>query len=87
MPFILAVITQGSRWHFVLSTRRGQQTILWKEQQFGRTSSAVETYQVVDELRKLPAWAEKVYLPSLVAGPVTITVLYFASQLLGALRN
>ncbi|KAM0207748.1 hypothetical protein ACHAQD_011918 [Fusarium lateritium] len=63
LPFIPAVIAQGSRWHFVLSTRRGQQTILRKEQQFGRTSSVVETYQVVAGLRELTSWAEKVYLP------------------------
>ncbi|KAK7398734.1 hypothetical protein QQX98_011878 [Neonectria punicea] len=63
LPFIPAVIVQGHRWLFVLSTRQGHKTILWKEWQFGSTSTVVETYQTVAGLRQLAAWAEKVYLP------------------------
>ncbi|KAM6508174.1 hypothetical protein FALCPG4_018061 [Fusarium falciforme] len=63
LPFIPAVIVQGHRWLFVLSTRQGHKTILWKEWQFGSTSTVVETYQTVAGLRQLTAWAEKVYLP------------------------
>ncbi|KAF4440792.1 hypothetical protein F53441_12200 [Fusarium austroafricanum] len=63
LPFIPAVIVQGSRWLFVLSTRQGQKTVLWKEWQFGSTATVMETYQVVAGLRQLTAWAERVYLP------------------------
>ncbi|EXL65392.1 hypothetical protein FOPG_18379 [Fusarium oxysporum f. sp. conglutinans race 2 54008] len=63
LQFIPAVIVQGSRWLFVLSTRQGQKTVLWKEWQFGSTATVMETYQVVAGLRQLTAWADKVYLP------------------------
>jgi hypothetical protein len=63
LRFIPAVIVQGHRWLFVLSTRQGHKTILWKEWQFGSTSTVVETYQTVAGIRHLTAWAEKVYLP------------------------
>ncbi|KAF5018332.1 hypothetical protein F66182_9693 [Fusarium sp. NRRL 66182] len=63
LPFIPAVIVQGHRWLFVLSTRRGYKTILWKEWQFGSTSTVVETYQTVAGIRQLTAWTETVYLP------------------------
>ncbi|RSL89394.1 hypothetical protein CDV31_015883 [Fusarium ambrosium] len=63
LTFIPAVIVQGHRWLFVLSTRQGYKTILWKEWQFGSTSTVVETYQAVAGLRQLTAWAENVYLP------------------------
>lgn len=63
LRFIPAVIVQGHRWLFVLSTRQGHKTILWKEWQFGSTSTVVETYQAVAGIRQLTAWAEKVYLP------------------------
>ncbi|KAF5723944.1 hypothetical protein FMUND_1265 [Fusarium mundagurra] len=39
LRFIPAVIVQGHRWLFVLSTRQGQKTILWKEYQFGMLCS------------------------------------------------
>jgi hypothetical protein len=63
LPFIPAVIVQGHRWLFVLSTRQDEKTLLWKEYQFGSTSSVVETYQAVAGLRELISWAEKIYLP------------------------
>ncbi|KAJ4308765.1 hypothetical protein N0V84_011904 [Fusarium piperis] len=63
LTYIPAVIVQGHRWLFVLSTRQGYKTILWKEWQFGSTSTVVETYQVVAGLRQLTAWAENMYLP------------------------
>ncbi|KAF5635895.1 hypothetical protein F52700_5208 [Fusarium sp. NRRL 52700] len=63
LRFIPAVIVLGHRWLFVLSTRQGQKTILWKEYQFGSTSTVVETYQIVAGLRQLAAWAYQVYLP------------------------
>lgn len=63
LRFIPAVIVQGNTWLFVLSTRQGQKTILWKEYQFGSTSTVVETYQIVAGLRQLASWAAQVYLP------------------------
>ncbi|GKU09487.1 unnamed protein product [Fusarium langsethiae] len=63
LRFIPAVIVQGHRWLFVLSTRQGHKTILWKEWQFGSTSTVVEAYQAVAGIRQLTAWAENVYLP------------------------
>lgn len=63
LRFIPAVIVQGARWLFLLSTRQGHKTVLWKEWQFGSTSTVVESYQTVAGLRQLTAWADKVYLP------------------------
>lgn len=63
LPFIPAVIAQGHRWLFVLSTRQGSKTIFWKEYQFGSTSTVVETYQTVAGLRQLAMWTKTVYLP------------------------
>ncbi|KAM5527124.1 hypothetical protein FOXYSP1_20393 [Fusarium oxysporum f. sp. phaseoli] len=63
LQFIPAVIVQGSRWLFVLSTRQGQKTVLWKEWQFGSTATVMKTSQIVAGLRQLAAWTDKVYLP------------------------
>lgn len=63
LPLIPAVIVQGHKWLFVMSTREGPKTIFWTERQFGSTQSILETYQTVMGLRQLTAWAETVYLP------------------------
>lgn len=63
LGFIPGVIIQGHKWLFVLSTRKGQKTILWTERQFGSTQSVLEVYQIVAGLRELAAWSRDVYLP------------------------
>ncbi|KAH8661187.1 hypothetical protein BGZ61DRAFT_369428 [Ilyonectria robusta] len=63
LPFLPGIVVQGHEWSFVATTREGPKTILWLEQGFGSTTTALGVYKIVWGLQRIARWAEDVYWP------------------------
>lgn len=63
LPFLPAIVVHGHEWSFAATTREGSRTILWLEQSFGSTTSAVGVYKIVWGLQRIARWAEGNFWP------------------------
>ena len=66
MPvFLPCIIIQGQDWKLAITTRKGPQTVFWKDIDIGSTKSVLGIYQLINSLQLLGKWARDDYWPLL----------------------
>ncbi|KAK2051781.1 hypothetical protein LY76DRAFT_527917 [Colletotrichum caudatum] len=63
LPFLPGIVVHGHRWCFVATTYTNGKTTLWTETEFGKTSTPLGTFQAIEGLREINAWAANVFWP------------------------
>lgn len=61
--FLPGIIIQGHEWYFVVSTKVGDQAVVWSKITMGATNSAMGIYQIILALQTIRAWVEATYWP------------------------
>ncbi|KAI1427760.1 hypothetical protein F5Y12DRAFT_711682 [Xylaria sp. FL1777] len=63
LPFLPALLIQGSHWYFAATSRHEGQTLLWAQQLIGTSDTALGILQIIRALRHLTHWSTSVYWP------------------------
>ncbi|KAI1309691.1 hypothetical protein F5Y03DRAFT_392982 [Xylaria venustula] len=63
VPFLPALVIQGSQWSFAATTKQDDQTLLWSQQSIGTSDTALGMFQIIRTVRYLAEWSATVYWP------------------------
>ncbi|KAI1163444.1 hypothetical protein F5B18DRAFT_661781 [Nemania serpens] len=61
LPFLPALFIQGAQWSFAATTRHGNETLLWTQQNIGATDTVLGIFQIIHTLRHLAQWSTMIY--------------------------